>query len=168
MVRHFRVPAFLEEMLHSFIMKIIPPLHSLAVVKQPFRSTSDTGDILTISDDGSATVAIKRWIPPWAKSPTWTIQTAYAERMLRFALKVGFDFSLGRFLDPAKDVWAPVLLLHLKIGGQTLSYSDVLEDWDDISEFFRKYPGVDILVTGTRIVRRDGAKAIDEASRGKL
>jgi hypothetical protein len=136
-------------------MKDNPSRHSPAAANKQFCFVSIHGDELTVSDDGSTTVLIKRRVPVWAKLPIWKIQNPFAARMFAFALKIGFSFSVERFLDPVKDVWAPVLVLRLDVGSQTLSYCEVVVEWDDCADFFRRFPDVDILVTASRIVRRD-------------
>jgi hypothetical protein len=142
-------------------MKDNPSRRSPAAPKKQIRFVSIHGDELTVSDDGSATVLIKRRVPVWAKLPIWKIQNSHAARMFAFARKIGFLFSVERFLHPVKDVWAPVLVLRLDVGSQTLSYCEAVVEWDDFSDFFRRFSDVDILVTASRIVRRDIAGAAE-------
>ena len=54
-----------------------------------------------------------------------------------------------------------MLVLRLDVGSQTLSYCEAVVEWDDFSDFFRRFSDVDILVTASRIVRRDIAGAAE-------
>jgi hypothetical protein len=120
-----------------------------------FRSAK--GDVLTIPTRKFPTVLIHRSSLTANFQVLWTLKTATAHVLLRFARDVGFTFEVRPFRPEGAQLLVPVLVLHLNTSRQTLAYALVSIGPDDRSTFFRQFLDVDLFATDTEIVTRCGS-----------
>jgi hypothetical protein len=117
---------------------------------------SAKGDVLTVPNAKYPTILLHRSPLTANFKVLWTLNSATAHVLLRFARDVGFTFEVRPFRPEGAKLLVPVLVLRVNTARQTLAYALGEIGTDDHSTFFRQFIDVDLFATDTEIVTRCG------------
>ena len=115
----------------------------------PYRLSSSAGDRLCLHLGKHRRVTVLVADAPYLL----TVRSRSCCALVKLAIAISATFELGGFWLEGRECHVPVILLKLDLLGLTLAYTPSLVTEKLHEEFFRQFPGVDLLVQDSTVCR---------------
>jgi hypothetical protein len=115
----------------------------------PYRLSSAAGDRLCLHLGKHRRVTVLVADAPFLL----TVRSRLCCTLVKLAIASGATFDLGGFWFEGRGCHVPVILLRIELLGLVLAYTPSMVTEEYHKEFFRQFPGVDLLVQDFTVSR---------------
>lgn len=129
----------------------------------PYRLSSSAGDRLCLHLGKHRRVTVLVADAPYLL----TVRSRACCTIVELAIASGANFDLGGYWLEGRGCHVPVILLKMELLGLVLAYTPSLITEEHHEEFFRQFPGVDLLVQDFTVSRPRNATRILPAQWGE-